>query len=193
MDLSQGGTMEGKVTVRQQIQFIIEGGIVERFHVRPGIKPNTDAHHSFGVAMLCYLMCDNMHHLGMLLMSALTHDLSEQVASDISAPSKLALGISDQLHDFEQAILAKYNLDFYHLLDDQEQVVLGWADAFDGMLYCVLEIGRGNKLMLRPYNKWVAWMDEKQGEFTPIATEIYAAIKSLFEEYSEGSAYDCFE
>ena len=130
--------MEGKVTVHQQIQFIIEGGIVERFHTRPGIKPNTDAHHSHGVAMLCYIMWEGYGGDAIrteLLMAALTHDLAEQVASDISAPSKLALGISDQLHDFEQAILAKYNLDFYHLLDDQEQVVLGWADAFDGMQY----------------------------------------------------------
>ena len=184
--------MESKVTVRQQIQFIIEGAAVERFHCRTGIKPNTDGHHSHGVAMLCYLMCPDGLRLGTLLMAALTHDLAEQVASDISAPSKLALGIGKQLHEFEQSILARYDLHFYDVLSTEEQNVLAWADAFDGMLYCILEIGHGNKRMLFPYLKWVTWMDSAQSTFTPTATEIYAAIKSLFEEYSEGSTYDCF-
>ena len=193
-----------EVTVRQQIQFIMGGGIVERFHGCPGIKPNTDAAHQHGVAMLCYLLWNTkvISVRGQflsgpprveLLMAALTHDLAEQVASDISAPSKQILGIAKQLHDFEESVLARYQLSFYELLTTEEKRVLGWADAFDGMLYCVLEIGRGNKLMLRPYRKWCTWMDEIQTQFTPAATEIYAAIKSLFEEYSEGSTYDCFD
>src|ERR1017187_1212594 len=195
MDLPQGGEMENGVTVRQQIQFIIEGGIVERFHGRPGIKPNTDAHHMHGTAMWCYLMWQEdygAHPRPQLLMAALTHDLAEQVASDVSAPSKLILGIAKQLHDFEESVLARYDLSFYNALTEQERRVLSIADSFDGMLYCILEIGRGNKLMLRPYRKWVEWTDSVQDQFTPAMTEIYAAIKSLFEEYSEGSTYDCF-
>src|ERR1035437_1123263 len=77
--------MEGKVTVHQQIQFIIEGGIVERFHTRPGIKPNTDAHHSHGVAMLCYIMWEGYGGDAIrteLLMAALSGDPKDIAVTD---------------------------------------------------------------------------------------------------------------
>ncbi len=187
--------MASEVTVRQQIQFIIEGGIVERFHGRPGIKPNTDAHHQHGVAMLCYLIWQmdyQEHPRVQLLMAALTHDLAEQVASDVSAPSKRVLGIAKQLHDFEENVLGKFDLSFYNTLGEAERRVLSISDSFDGMLYCILEIGRGNKMMLRPYRKWQGWINDIKDQLSPAMLAVHGAITSLFEEYSEGAIYDCF-
>ena len=88
--------------MKEKLQFIMEGGSVLRYHTRPGIRTDTDAHHMHGVAVLCSLLAgtDAQGRSGAsasLLLAALTHDLAEQAASDMSAPSKRALGLRDML------------------------------------------------------------------------------------------------
>lgn len=185
--------------LKRKLQFIIEGGSVIRYHTRPGIKPDTDAHHSHGVAMLCHMLSGNVPDAegnplvsARLLMAALTHDLGEQVASDVSSPSKRLLGIREELHELESNCLKVYWLDFEQYLDPEEKQILQWADMFDGMLYCCRELALGNKMMLLVYRRYRSYVQSIYHEMSSAAIEIYNAIQLIYKEYRNEPAFDCF-
>ncbi len=181
--------------MKDLLQFIQEGGSVVRYHTRPGIKPDTDAHHSHGVAMLCSILAGDDEFTGRtqasanLLMAALTHDLAEQYAGDVSAPAKRKLGLGPALNDLEQSVLAKYELSYEDLLTEEEGVILKLADCFDGMLYCCRELALGNKnvlLIWRRYNEYVlkiaASGTELDIELGLRASNMLEAIKEIYHE-----------
>lgn len=179
--------------VQEQLQFISEGGSVLRYHARPGIRPDTDAQHSHGVAMLCYLIWTYTHSKPIspnLLMAALTHDLGEQVASDVSAPSKRLLGIRDQLQALEDSQLSRHGLEFTSRLTEEEHQILKMSDYFDGMLYCTREIAIGNKNVFLIYRRYSSYIETLP--LNPICKTIFNAIKNIFEENSVEPKYDCF-
>ncbi len=185
------------------IQFISEGGAVERFHSRPGIKPNTDAHHSHGVALLCALLSPPDEQgrstvSASLLMAALTHDLAEQVSSDVSAPAKRLLGVRQQLHDLEQGELRKYGLDYEQYLTPEEAVILSLADCFDGLLYCCRELALGNRNVLLVWRKFCSYVDILTGDVSLAtalrANQMYESIKLIYQEVRNeaGPSFDVF-
>lgn len=197
------GKLDG--AVKDVLQFIMEGGSVVRYHTRVGIKPDTDAHHSHGVAMLCSLLCDKYENgttqaSAYLLMAALTHDLAEQVASDVSAPAKRLLGIRDQLHDLEQGSLRAYGLDYEQHLDDEEKVVLRLADCFDMLLYCCRELSLGNRNVLLIWRRACSYAEAITAE-PPVniqvslrASHMYESIKEIYREIvsASGPNFDVF-
>lgn len=189
--------------MKEQLQFLMEGGSVVRYHARPGIKPDTDAHHSHGVAVLCSLLAPPDEEgrttaSAMLLMAALTHDLGEQAASDMSAPAKRALGISEQLHDFEAGILTQYGFYYAQYLDATERAVLKLADCFDGMLYCCRELALGNRSVLLIWRRWCTYVEALAVD-VPLdvalrASLMYEAIKDIYREVTSvsGPEFDVF-
>jgi 5'-deoxynucleotidase YfbR-like HD superfamily hydrolase len=184
--------------MKRTLQFVLEGGGVVRFHTRPSLRPNSDAHHSHGVAMLCHILSGGNDPTGKprasatLLIAALSHDLGEQVASDISAPSKRILGLVDKLGTFEQGQLAAFGLAYEHLLTEEERSILKWADMFDGMLHCCQEVALGNKMMMLPFKRWTGYADLLKPTFSPYALTVCLAIQELYEEYINEPKFDCF-
>lgn len=199
------------VPIKETIQFISEGGCVTRYHTRPGIKPDTDAHHSHGVAMFCYLLCGGISDVqqreidlvaylvpmpcvsSTLLMAALCHDIGEQVASDVSAPSKRLLGIQEQLHELETQQLKLHWLDYEQYLSSDEKRTLKLADNFDGLMYCIREISLGNKNMLLVWRRWSQYLFD-MGLRVGIEQDIFNAIQEIYMEATNvaGPQYDCF-
>ena len=188
--------------MKEVLQFIIVGGAVVRYHTRPGIKPDTDAHHSHGVALLCALLSPSVQGRttasATLLMAALTHDLGEQKTGDVSAPAKRILGVRDQLAMAEKTELYRYELCYENLLTPEEKAILTLADSFDGMLYCCRERALGNKnvaLIWRNYCKYVS--EAVQGEPTRLvlrASVMFESIKEIYEEAcsEQGPNFDIF-
>lgn len=190
--------------MKEVLQFISEGGAVERFHSRPGIKPNTDAQHSHGVALLCSLLVPTDEQgrptvSAALLLAALTHDLAEQLASDVSAPAKRLLGIRQQLHDLEQSELCKYGLDYEKYLTAEEAVILSLADCFDGLLYCCRELALGNRNVLLIWRKFCSYVDVLTGDVSLdtalLANQMYESIKLIYQEVRNeaGPSFDVFK
>jgi 5'-deoxynucleotidase YfbR-like HD superfamily hydrolase len=169
------------------------------------IKPDTDAAHSFGVAMLCSLLVGvtSQGHTkasASLLMAALTHDLAEQFTGDVSAPAKRHLGMRQQLHDLEQQELRKYGLDYEQHLTVVELQALDLADCMDGLLYCCRELSLGNKNVQLVWRKYCSYVEATLTEpaiteaIKQRATTMYHAIQEIYKESSreEGPRFDVY-
>lgn len=190
--------------MKELLQFISEGGSVTRYHTRPGIKPDTDAHHSHGVAMLCSILAGKYENgttraSAYLLMAALTHDLSEQVTSDVNAPSKRLLGIRDLLHEAESRSLSEYGLDYEQHLAEDEALILQLADCFDCLLYCCRELALGNRNAMLVWRRSCAYAesilhDDSQVEIALRASNMYEAVKDIYHETigPSGPSFDAF-
>lgn len=134
-----------------------------------------------------------------LIMAALSHDLGEQRASDVSAPAKRLLGISEQLHAVETAALAAYELDYEQYLTEKELVILKLADCFDGMLYCCRELALGNRnvlLIWRRYCEYAETLTANDVDMTTAlrASNMYESIKQIYHEVrsENGPSFDIF-
>lgn len=190
--------------MKELLQFISEGGSVVRYHTRSGIKPDTDAHHSHGVAMLCSLLAPQAEDgrttaSANLLMAALTHDLAEQASSDMSAPSKRALGIRELLGNYERTFLKHYNLDYTKHCTEDELTILALADQLDGLLYCCRELALGNRNALLVWRRQCTYIETITAIDCPIdialrASAVYDAIKEIHQEVISvgGPNFDVF-
>lgn len=191
--------------MKEVLQFIMEGGSVVRYHTRVGIKPDTDAHHSHGVAMLCSLLAgkgeDGRTKASVeLIMAALTHDLAEQYASDVSAPTKRALGFADILNNVELALLSDYDLNYAQYLTTEDATILKLADCFDGMMYCCRELSLGNRNALLIWRRFCAYaetMTAKSDVSLDVAlraSNMYESIKDIYREVTStsGPEFDVF-
>lgn len=191
--------------MKSLLQFVSEGGSVVRYHTRLGLRLDTNASHSFGVAMLCSLLVPQTEEgrttaSASLLMAALTHDLAEQAASDMSAPSKRALGIRELLSNYEQTFLNRYNLEYTKYLTEEELVVLALADQLDGLLFCCRELALGNRNALLVWRRQCTYIETITAVDCPIdvalrASQIYEAIKEIYHEVLsvEGPNFDVFK
>jgi 5'-deoxynucleotidase YfbR-like HD superfamily hydrolase len=154
------------ITLKDQVQFISRGGMVRRFHQHPQLVQDTDGRHSHGVAMLCFLLSGGEPSRE-LLIAALTHDLAEQTAGDVPAPTKRAMRNSGFDLDGYETIILRAN-GFENELTPKEHRTLKIADALDGMLACCRELAMGNRTVVWIYRKWVIWMT---ADFTPLSDE----------------------
>jgi 5'-deoxynucleotidase YfbR-like HD superfamily hydrolase len=165
------------MTIQDQLQFVLRGAAVTRFHVHPVIKPQTDGAHSFGVAWICYLLSDSKPSLNLVL-AALAHDLAEHKVGDVPFPTKHAIpGLNDQLNLLENSYLANAGLDFP--LTDDEKRILSLADRLEGMCYCAQERALGNKGAEEWYDNYF-----KSLPFSLIgaAAEVLGALKDMMKE-----------
>lgn len=193
--------------MKEVLQFISEGGSVTRYHTRLGIKVDTDAHHSHGVAMLCSLLAGKHEETNItqasttLLMAALTHDLAEQYTGDVSSPAKRVLRIGKYLGEVESAKLAEYDLDYEQHLTSDESVILKLADCFDGMMYCCRELALGNRNVLLIWRRYCSYVVTISSDSSlPIeiglrASCMFESIKEIYHETlsNEGPNFDVFE
>ncbi len=165
------------MTIAEQLQFVIQGGQVKRFHIVPLVHSNTVGHHSFGVAWLCYLLSEQMPRPELLL-AALAHDMGEQEVGDVPSTTKRGLGISEKLETMERE--ARCRNGFHFLLTEEEQRTLDLADKFDGMLFCVQERSLGNVNMEAPFYRWATWIN-KEVKFTELQRRVFEAVLELWE------------
>jgi len=142
---------------RQEMIFLLYGRSVQRFHTVPMLHGVTLAQHQFGVAWFCYLLTKGSCSVD-LLMAALSHDMAEQVWSDVSAPAKRALEIGDLLDKNENKTLAENNMLFTLTLG--QKFVLKLADCMEGMLSCIHERRLGNRYAEAPYERFHSYVAE---------------------------------
>ena len=127
--------------MKAQLQFLIDGSEVSRYHTVRTLQSETVGHHSHGVALLCQMIWPECPKD--LLIMALTHDLAEHRTGDIPAPAKKEYKIGDMVNELEEKLLKSVGFDV--LMTDKCKRVLKLADIFQGMIFCAREIQLGNK------------------------------------------------
>jgi 5'-deoxynucleotidase YfbR-like HD superfamily hydrolase len=143
----------------KQIDFIRKGGITKRYHTKNTLKDNTVAHHSFGVAWMCYLLSEGRPSAA-LLVAALAHDLAEQLTGDISSPTKRKFPVlAEMVQAMESEALEEHELNLEPELTNQEARVLKMADCMDGMLFCISEMELGNRSIYEVFRRYCDYVD----------------------------------
>ena len=143
--------------MKQQLQFYLAGSEVKRYHTVRTLTEETVGHHSHGVAMLCALICNGLPS-NVLLMSALQHDLSEHQTGDIPSPAKRLYGIGAQVTELEEDLMRKSGWLTWDL-GEEEKRILKLADIAQGALFCVREIGLGNRSMADVYHRYRSYAE----------------------------------
>lgn len=161
--------------MKQRVKFIMDGGEVTRYHTVRNIQNETVGHHSFGVAMYCYLMTRPSTNL---LMAALTHDLAEHQTGDIPSPSKKAYGIGEQVNALEEKLLRSVGLEFELTIDERRTLKL--ADIFQGMSFCLRELQLGNRNIETIYKRYASYAED----FVLVGDEqiLYNVIQEFYNE-----------
>ncbi len=143
----------------EQLDFIRNGGETRRFHTVAVLREQRVDGHSWGVAMLAWVMYGQLEP-GIrvpLLMAALTHDLAEHKVGDLPAPAKRNMEARLELKgaqtfraawgQMEGDILDEVDLNFEKELTVDELRKLNLCDAMEGALYCIRERAMGNTLI----------------------------------------------
>jgi 5'-deoxynucleotidase YfbR-like HD superfamily hydrolase len=122
-----------------------DGGNTRRYHTMPTLQQDTVGHHSYNVA--CVIMALRPDCRKELLMAALKHDMAEHRVGDMPAPAKRSMGIREMFADHEGEVMAQAGV-VQSVLLPEEQWVLRFADALDGLRFCVQEFKMGNRLIV---------------------------------------------
>lgn len=167
--------------MQRTLEFILSGSEVKRYHTVTTLTTETVGHHSHGVAMLCLMLRPNSSKE--LLRAALCHDLAEHVTGDIPSPAKRLYGIGEQVSELEQTLLAEVGLATFELTTD-EQRLLKLADIAQGALYCLREVERGNRPMLKICARYLEYYDTL-GLKTSLEASLRGVIFTKYEELSK--------
>lgn len=131
-----------------QLQLVLAGGRVARFHTQPTLKCESVAEHSYLVAWLATIVAGSPS--ANLLLACLGHDLPEHVLGDMPSPAKKRLGLRDAFRREEALLYAAAELpDYEAQLTPKEAEVLKFCDNLAGYLKCVYERQLGNRLLMQ--------------------------------------------
>lgn len=163
-----------------RLRFIRQGAETRRFHTVRTVHDETVAHHSHGVAMMCYLLTENRPSAA-LLMAALTHDLPEHVTGDIPSPTKRLLALQE-FRDLEHRLTLSHGLESH--LTPAEEVILSLADALDGAVTCCRERALGNTLVVVIFERYREYVDKLllNSATSPVMLEVLDAVDQLWKE-----------
>lgn len=138
----------------RDIDFMWNGGETRRYHGFRMLMEDTVGHHSFNV--VCIILKVRPSASATLLRAAIKHDISEHKVGDMPAPSKRAMpdyedmcpvkSFREVFGDYERATAAAADVDLEdEALTLEEKWVLKFADALDGMRFCINEMLLGNR------------------------------------------------
>ena len=143
--------------MKTQIDFYLRGAEVTRYHTLSTLQRETVGHHSHGVALLVTLLQPEAR--AEVLRAALLHDLAEHLTGDIPSPAKRLYGIGEQVSTVEHSLLEAAGFKLPPLTPDEHRL-LKLADLAHGALFCVREIGLGNRRMLEVFRRYMTYAEE---------------------------------
>tara|TARA_Y100000310_G_scaffold315600_1_gene366343 strand:+ start:2988 stop:3488 length:501 start_codon:yes stop_codon:yes gene_type:complete len=121
---------------------VMNSGDVKRYHTLPTIGEQTNATHSWGVAVIATYLHPNLS--AKILLKALMHDVGEIETGDIPAPVKWENPeLKKQLHLLEEKVAKNLEIDYE--LTEYEQTIFKQADMFELLFFCVKQRRLGNR------------------------------------------------
>lgn len=142
-----------------QLDMILKGGQVVRFHTKPTLKAETVAEHSYLVAWLATLVTEG-NIRSTLLLAALAHDLPEYVLGDMPSPAKRSMKLGDLYREREANLFAGAGMpDYEGQLTPYEGEVLKFCDNLAGYLKCRFEAQMGNRTLAPTLRNYRTYLD----------------------------------
>ena len=121
---------------------VMNSGDIKRYHTLPTIGEQTNATHSWGVAVIATYLHPNLS--AKILLKALMHDVGEIETGDIPAPVKWENPeLKKQLHLLEEKVAKNLEIDYE--LTEYEQTIFKQADMFELLFFCVKQRRLGNR------------------------------------------------
>ena len=142
--------------MKTQIEFMLSGSEVSRYHTIHTLQRETVGHHSHGVAMICHILDPECRKC--VLQAALLHDLAEHVTGDIPSPAKREYGIGDQVSSLEGRLLNSAGLSI-PILSREEERMLKIADLAQGALFSAREVQLGNTGMRVVFDRYISYAE----------------------------------
>lgn len=165
--------------MREQLEFILAGAAVKRFHTLHTIHPQNIAEHSWGVAWLCYLLSAEKPRAE-LLIAAMEHDLAEHVTGDLPAPAKRGMNLHKLFSDAEEEAMACAGF-ADRGLTDEELKILKFADTADLTLFCIRDMSMGSVHTKPVYINCLQYMHELR-PFTDEMSELLTIIGEMYHD-----------
>ncbi len=150
--------------IHKQLELLLIGGQVRRFHTVPVLKEQTVAAHSHGVVLLTSILLGAGCRSEALVMAAL-HDMGEWSTGDIPSPAKRRMGISDHVTALEDAAITGLGFTIPECTPEELRAVK-MADCFEGMLFCISERAMGNRAIKNAFSIWLEYVAEMEPKGT---------------------------
>jgi len=145
--------------MKKQLDFILKGGLTKRYHTWDTTRQQNVAEHSFFVAWLLMLMYGIDEVSEYVLVHALAHDISEGAVGDVASPVKRAMPELKKLLDkAEDAAFKESGLPFDEKATDEERRQLKMADNMEGLMFCRVELNKGNQQMQEVYDNYHSYI-----------------------------------
>lgn len=131
----------GQESAENKVLNAYEAGFVQRYHTHPRFARfgQTDGHHAWGCAALIVALhpCPS----AVLLRAAITHDMGERFAGDLSGPFKRAHPEVARAHyKAENEVLASRYIRASYDLNELDAAWLGYVDKLECILYASLTV-----------------------------------------------------
>lgn len=140
--------------MQKQIDFLLRGASVRRFHTIPVVLGETTGHHSAIVAGLLLLLWPERMTVP-LLRYAILHDSAEFVTGDIPSPVKRAIDRAP-LDRFEKSVYEDWGINMQEL-SPEDRKIFKFADNLAGIATCTGEMRAGNTHLLEACSNFLSY------------------------------------
>lgn len=169
------------MTIRKLIN-TLESGSVIRYHALPSVRPQLNAHHAYGVAVIVLYLTRGRAGKS-LLIEAFMHDTGELVSGDVPHSAKrdypeYAKMSREVEHGarLENMLLPKLTL------NKHDAAILKLADVLEGLVWCELRESRRSPSR---EDRWHATFAIKLREFKSVlSAEERARAELIFAAYT---------
>lgn len=161
-----------------KLQRIRNGGNVKRYHTIPIIREQSNAAHSWGVAVLFDQLWGVKSMNG--VRASLYHDCAEYVTGDIPAPIKRSSkNVKEAINEVEHKFNTELGITVG--LNKEDQVKVKFCDCLEGALFCLEELEMGNKMIINVFGKYMEYLREQISEHKQLK-EVEWTVEQLTKE-----------
>lgn len=140
--------------INKQIELLMRGSRVSRFHTTPTIKEETVGHHTSIVCGILLLVWPERVTVD-LLRYAVFHDSAEFITGDVPSPAKRLMDRS-ALDALESSVMVQHNVPL-QTLDEGTKRIFKFADNLAGIATCVFELRMGNLHAVEAYRNFTTY------------------------------------
>lgn len=131
-----------------------QAGVINRFHSKRLLFPQTIAEHCYHVATLAMELSQNVEEINRerILLYSINHDSAEVFTSDVSGACKAAYPeLKKTLDEIEKTWIKEncpqYIQDSFIYLNQKEKLIVKIADLTDGLYTSLVEMRMGNETL----------------------------------------------
>lgn len=118
----------------QRLLNTLESGEVLRYHAAPGVDKQTDAAHSWGVAVIAMYLVPGLSVE--LLKECLLHDTAELMTGDIPSSAKRSDDDLNELLKDRESLAREHHLLGKSDLTEREHAILKICDVLESLMWC---------------------------------------------------------